>query len=348
MTRRNVKRLALRIVLGTAVVGLLAAGIGYWIIFGSNTADFDGGRSVYIDRDASLESVVDSLVLAGVLADPTRFTAVARATGWGSQIKAGHYRFDEGQSTYSILQTLRRGLQAPVRVVIPPGSRPEVVAAVVAREMEFSPDDFLAALADDSLASELGTDTLHLFGYMLPETYNFYWLNDATTVVRRVKEFADKLIKDADTKDVHGLDLSPDEVITMASIVEWESDLNEEKPTIAGVYMNRLRDGWRLDADPTIQFAVLEREGQKRRLYFRDYDIDHPYNTYTKGGLPPGPVTNPSPTSIRAVLAPGDHRFYFFVAYGDGSHVFSRTLREHNRAAAEYRRRLRERANSTG
>jgi UPF0755 protein len=143
-------------------------------------------------------------------------------------------------------------------------------------------------------------------------------------------------------------DLTPDEVLRMASIVEWESHHEPEKPTVAGVYLNRLHDGWPLQADPTVQYAVMQSEGQKRRLLYSDYQIDHPYNTYNYRGLPPGPVNNPSPSSINAVLHPEAHKYYFFVAKGDGTHLFSRTLREHNRNAQEYYRLMRQRRAGAG
>ena len=111
-----------------------------------------------------------------------------------------------------------------------------------------------------------------------------------------------------------------------------------EKPTIAGVYFNRIRNKWKLDADPTVQYAIMKREGDKRRLYFKDYKIDDPYNTYKYRGLPPGPITNPSLSSIQSVLKPEDHNYFFFVAKGDGQHMFSRTLSEHTRKAQEYYR----------
>jgi UPF0755 protein len=132
-------------------------------------------------------------------------------------------------------------------------------------------------------------------------------------------------------------------VLNLAAIVEWEAHLEEEKPRIAGVYLNRLRAGWPLQADPTVQYALLQIEGQKRRLLFRDYQIDHPYNTYRVQGLPPGPITNPSPTSIQAVLNPEQHDYFYFVAKGDGGHLFSRTLAEHNRAAEAYYALMRQR-----
>jgi UPF0755 protein len=130
----------------------------------------------------------------------------------------------------------------------------------------------------------------------------------------------------------------------MASIVEWEARLEEEKPRIAGVYLNRLRIGMRLQADPTVQFALMQVEGGRmRRLLFRDYEFQHPFNTYLYGGLPPAPINNPSPSSIHAVLDPEPHDYLYFVARGDGGHTFSRTLSEHNRAARDYRTMMRER-----
>ncbi len=320
-------------------LGLAAAGVGYWLVFGPNTADYEGARGVKIPRGASFAEVADSLAAGGVIASRQRLEWVGRATGWADQVKAGYYRFESGASNYDILDTIRKGLQSPVKVTIPPGTRPEVVAAVAAREMAFPADSFRAALRDTALARSLGTDTTHLFGYLLPETYQFYWLAPPEQVIRKAKESFDRLYAaEADSQSV-----SAEEALRLASIVEWETGIAEEKPRIAGVYLNRLRDGWPLQADPTVQYAVMEREGQKRRLLFEDYDIAHPYNTYGYRGLPPGPLTNPSPSSVRAVLQPEEHGYFYFVATGEGGHIFSRTLSEHNRAAERYYKRMRER-----
>jgi UPF0755 protein len=178
---------------------------------------------------------------------------------------------------------------------------------------------------------------------MMPETYHFYWLNDAPSVIKKVKESFDTFYSEEIAAKAEQLGLTKKEVVTLASIVEWEAHVNEEKPRVAGVYLNRLRGNWPLQADPTVQYAVIEREGQKRRLLYEDYDIQHPYNTYKFAGLPPGPITNPSPSSIRAVANAEEHDYMYFVARGDGSHTFSRTLAEHNRAAQEYYRLMRER-----
>ncbi|GAB5521148.1 MAG: endolytic transglycosylase MltG [Rhodothermales bacterium] len=331
--------LGLLLVLGGAV----AAGAGYWMLQSPNTPDFEGERSVKIPRGASFESVVDTLGAQGLLKRPRTFELVAQLTGWGNQIKAGHYVFESGTSNYTFLDRLRKGLQDPIRLTVPPGTRPEVVARVLAKQMTFTPEAFMAALNDPTFAAELDTDTTHLFGYMMPETYFMYWLTDERSVISKIKRTTDDYFDAERRAKAERAGLTVDEVLNVASIVEWETSLRDEKAKVAGVYLNRLRDGWKLDADPTVQYAVLQQEGAKRRLFFRDYRIEHPYNTYLRRGLPPGPVTNPSPSSIDGVLDAEDHGYYFFVATGDGGHTFSRTLSEHNRAAQAFYRTMRER-----
>jgi UPF0755 protein len=328
---------------GVFGTGLLMAGLlGVFALMG-NTPDFEGKRGVKIPRSATFAAVVDSLTAGGLLQNRASFVTLASLTGWRRQIKAGYYTFEAGASNYTLLNTLRKGLQSPIRLTIPPGTRPSVLAAVLAKEMTFSRQEVLAALKDPAFARELGTDTTHLFGYMLPETYFFYWLTDARTVLRKVQEAAEQYLRKRLPGDGVPQGLNPDQVLNLAAIVEWEAHLEDEKPRIAGVYLNRLRAGWPLQADPTVQYALLQIEGQKRRLLFRDYQIDHPYNTYRVQGLPPGPITNPSPTSIQAVLNPEQHDYFYFVAKGDGGHIFSRTLAEHNRAAEAYYALMRQR-----
>jgi UPF0755 protein len=322
------------------VVGL-GAGVGGTVLFGPNTGPYEGTRDLVVPEDASLSQTVDSLRAEGILVSPTTFRFVARATGWGSQIKPGHYRVAAYTSNYRLLDMLRRGLQAPLRLTIPPGSRPETVATVVGRRLEMDANAFLRALRDTSLARELGTTPERLFGYMMPETYEFYWQAPPETVVRRVKQSFDRFYERELAAGADSLGLTKREVVTLASIVEWEALYDGEKPTIAGVYLNRLDEGWRLQADPTIQYVLLDTKGERTgRVLYRDLEIDHPYNTYQNGGLPPGPITNPSPSSLRAAVAPEQHEYFYFAADGSGRHTFSRTLREHNRAAERYHREL--------
>ena len=329
---------------GLLLVGGIGIGVGGLVVFGPNTTP-DTPQSVLLPRDVTLDTAIDSLQAEGVLASAATFRFLATVTGWGEQIKSGHYRVRGGVSNYHLLDRLRRGLQDPVRLTIPPGTRPETMAKVVGRRLELSPGAFRSALRDTSLARELGTTPSQLFGYLLPETYEFYWQTDARRVVRRIKEAFDRYYERRLAAGADSLGLTKREVVTLASIVEWEALLDDEKPMISGVYLNRLRDGWRLQADPTIQYVLLQTEGERtRRVLYEDLEIDHPYNTYQIRGLPPGPITNPSPSSLRAVVAPTQHDYYYFAATGDGGHTFSRTLREHNRAANEYQRQLEQRA----
>ncbi len=324
-------------------VAAIAGGTGYWIVFMPNTVGYDGARGVKIPRGATLEEVADSLESNEILRSRATFEMVASWTGWGDQVKAGYYTFESGASNYRLLDVIRKGLQSPIQLTIPPGTRPEVVAAVAGSRMAFSSGEFAQALQDTALAARLQTDVAHLFGYMMPETYNFYWLNDAPTVVSKVKQQFDSFYEREISDKADSLGLNKEQVAALAAIVEWETGINEEKPRVAGVYLNRLRIGMALQADPTVQYAVMEKEGQKRRLLYEDLQVDHPFNTYRHAGLPPGPITNPSPSSIRAVVNPERHDYLYFVAKGDGSHTFSRTLAEHNRAAQQYYELMRER-----
>jgi UPF0755 protein len=197
--------------------------------------------------------------------------------------------------------------------------------------MAFKKEDFLQALSDSSLAQELGADTTHLFGYLMPNTYGAYWLNGPERIIRRAKVQFDQFWTEERAARADSLGLTKDEVVTLASIVQWETGLQDELPTMAGVYVNRLEEGMPLQADPTVQYAVIQKEGEKRRLMNADYEIDHPYNTYQIPGLPPGPVTNPSERALEAVLNRERHDYLYVVATGRGGHRFNETLREHNR-----------------
>lgn len=322
-----------------AVAGLL----GFWVMFAPNTPRFEGPRSVKIPPGASFRQATDSLEAAGLLSSRRSFELAAVATGWARQIKPGHYRFQAGASNFTMLDRIRKGRQDPIRVMIPPGVRPHVLAAVLQRDLDLDAREFLDALRDPELAADLGTDTLHLFGFMRPNSFDIYWTSTPRAVVRRLKTEWNRFWTDERQRKADNLGLSKEQVLVLASIVEWEARVADERPRIAGVYLNRLlgrtRAGrMRLQADPTVQFAVMQTEGGRmRRLFYVDYAIDHPFNTYRIDGLPPGPITNPSEGSIDAVLNAEEHDYLYMVARGDGTHVFSRTLAEHNRAVAAFR-----------
>ncbi len=318
------------------LAAFLVAALGGYVVFGPNTPGYEGARGVKIPPGSTFGATLDSLDAAGVVASRRSFALLAGATGWRDQIKAGYYEFEAGASNYDLLMTLRRGLQTPIRVRIPAGTRVERIAEVGGRDMAFGPDGFLRALESDSLAAAVGLDRAHVLGVLVPDTYFFFWLTPPDKVVAKIKDNFDKIIRQ-NGPPPDGL--SAEDVATLASIVEWETAVESEKPRVAGVYLNRLRIGMPLQADPTVQYGIQEVEGQKRELFVRDYGLAHPYNTYAYRGLPPGPVTNPTASSIKAVLKPEKHDYLYFVASAalDGHHAFGRTLAEHNRNVQAFR-----------
>ncbi len=324
-----------KLLIAAVLLTLVIAAGGAWIIWGPNA--LPGERGVYLTERGDVDATVDSLKTAGVLASATSFRAFAAATGWGDQIKPGYYEFETGGSNFDLLGRLRRGEQTALRVTIPPGTTMGRLARVISQPFAFDSTDFRDAMRDPELLGELGVTEEQAIGVLLPETYFAFWLSSPQTIIRKAHDAFENIVGDGTET------LSPIDVATVASIVEWESQFKPERGHIAGVYLNRLRIGMRLQADPTVQYGLLEIEGKRRRLLFVDYELDHPYNTYRINGVPPGPLTNPSPSSLRAVLNPDATDDLYFVASPalDGTHEFSRTLSEHNRKADQYRAALR-------
>lgn len=331
------------LLLALVVLTVLGLALGAWLAFLPNTPDFEGTRSVRIPAGSSFDAAVDSLERAGLLDSRLSFAAFGTLTGWRRQVKPGHYLFEDGASNWALLDKIRKGLQDPVRITIPPGIRPAVFAAILRRDLGTDSAAVVQALRSPALAESLGTDAAHLFGHMRANTFDIFWTTDAETAIRRIHAWYDRFWTDERRAKADSLGLTPDEVVTLASIVEWEARVPEERPRIAGVYLNRLfgrtaAGTMRLQADPTVQYALMQAGGgPMRRLLFADYRVPSPYNTYLIDGLPPGPITNPSESSIDAVLDAEEHDLLYFVADGSGGHRFSRTAAEHGRAAAEWR-----------
>ncbi len=329
------------LLLGLVVLALVGALFGAWLAFLPNTTG-DGPASVRLPEGTDFEAALDSLEAAGALGSRTSMALFGRITGWGEQVKTGHYAIEPGMSNWATLDKIRKGLQDPIRITIPGGLTPERFGRVLERQLGTDSAAVVAALADPELAEQLGTDPAHLFGHMRANTYDVLWTTDARRAVSRIHEWHDRFWTDEKRAQAEALGLTPDEATTLASIVQWEAQKPEERPTIAGVYLNRLlgrtpAGRMRLQADPTVQYALMETDGgPMRRLLFRDYAFDHPYNTYQIDGLPPGPINNPSDDAIDAVLAGGEGDFLYFVADGTGGHDFSRTVGEHNAKARRW------------
>lgn len=273
----------------------------------------------------------------GLIDYPRAFALYARIKGAGRDLKAGHYRFRVGQSWGEILGALRSGELVTVPLTIPEGFTLREIAPRIAELSGLPADSVRAFLENPALAEQLGVPGPTLEGYLFPETYRFSEGLEVAAIVRELVARYRSFWGPRERALADSLELSEREVVTLASIVEEETRRGEERPRIAGVYLNRLRIGMLLQADPTVQYALGE---PKPRLLFRDIDsvADHPYNTYVQPGLPPGPIASPGEASLRAVLEPEEHDFLFFVARPDGSHVFTRTAREHVNAINRIRR----------
>lgn len=288
-----------------------------------------------VSRGMSLQQIADSLQQTGIIPDRGKFLLAARIVERNRPLKAGKYAITPGHSLMDLLSLLRSGKSMEERVTLPEGKTSEEYAAILQRELALDETEFLRLVSDSSFARELGIDAPRLEGYLYPNTYNVYWGATLREVVAMLVREFQRQVDDSLRLRIAASGLTLHEMVTLASIIEGEAVIDSERAIISAVYHNRLQAGILLQADPTIQFIV---PGPPRRLLFRDLDIDSPYNTYRYPGLPPGPVNNPGIKSIRAAVQPAREKYLYFVARGDGSHVFSHTLQQHLHAKAEFDR----------
>lgn len=310
---------------------IAAAGCG-------GNAEGDGPvQRVRVPPGASFSAVADSLESRDVLGSTTWLRLYARLTGAAGDVQAGTYEFREGAGYRKVLRDLTEGRVASDRLVVPEGWDIMRIAPVLAGILDEPPDSLMAYMLDTATAARFGVPGPTLEGYLYPATYLVHAGTSADTVIASmVREHMRRWTPERQAL-ADSAELSHREVVTLASIVEKEARVRDEMPTIAAVYRNRLDIGYPLQADPTVQYALGEH--QNRLLYGHIERVaDHPYNTYTQPGIPPGPIGSPTGGAIDAVLDPADVNYLYFVARPDGSHVFNRHLVDHNRAKAEIRR----------
>lgn len=289
-----------------------------------------------VPAGASFGEVVDTLERRGIVARAGLFTLYARARGADREIRAGRYTLTEGSSWNEVIRTLTRGEVMTVPVTIPEGFTLAQMAPRIAEITQVRVDSVRSYLAGEELAEELQLPGPTVEGYLFPDTYRFTPGTSVSTVVRTMVDRYRSIWTPERRERLAAMDLTERELVTLASIIQAEARHVDEMPLISGVYHRRLDLGWLLQADPTVLYAL---GGPRERLLYAAIDsvADNPYNTYTQGGLPPGPIAAPGERAIDAALAPeGD--YLYFVARPDGSHVFTRSLADHNRAKAESQR----------
>lgn len=331
-----------RAVLVIASVLGLGLATGAFVIHRAVHGERPGGAmpvDFVVPEGATLDAVARAMVEAGLVDRAWKLKLAARLGGGDRAIRAGEYRLDPGASAATLLETLCSGRQRTRAVTLPEGRRLEWTVAVLADSLGLDPER-LRALAEDPLPEwreRLGLpEGRSLEGYLYPETYRFVRGLQPATVVETLLRELQKVLVDSVRVRMQERRMDLHRVLTLASIVEAEATVDHERPKVAAVYLNRLREGWKLEADPTVAYA-LGKEGQ--RLTYGDLQTESAYNTYRNPGLPPGPINSPGRASILAVLwpEPGFDAMYF-VADGAGGHRFSRTWPEHREAVRQYRR----------
>lgn len=288
-------------------------------------------------EQATLTELTELMLNADIVFDQEELGWVADRRQFRT-FRPGRYVLSGPSGYDALLGRINRGEEDPLRVVIHAGQTYELFFRRVSNQLRFDADELRSVMRDTLfIREELELEPHLLFGRMIPNTYEMFWTTTPEGFVRRMLNEFDRAVSPLQEAIAeHRFDL--DQIVTMASIVELEARFDVEKPTIAGLYQNRLNRRMRLQADPTVNYAL----GRRGRLTVADYRFEHPYNTYRINGLPPGPITNPAMSSIRAVLNPVEHNYLFMVATPEGYHRFTSTYAEHQREVANWRRWLRE------
>lgn len=335
MARRAALLLAsLAILAGVAAVG--------WLVWASRPPASPGTApvEVVVQPGSAVRAIGRRLDEEGVIRSALLFELWLRGRGDAGAIQAGTYRLPRDRALPAVVDMLVGGETVLVEVTVPEGLRLEQVAGIVARALGADSAAFVAAATDSLLADSLEVPAPTLEGYLFPETYH---VDPSTTARGMARIMTDQFhsVFDAGWRArAESLGYTVGEIVTLASIVEKEARVPEERRTIAGVFWNRLEKGMRLEADPTVQYAL---GGHRERVLYRDLEVDSPYNTYRNVGLPPGPIASPGRPALEATLYPDSVPYLFFVATGEGGrHTFSETLAEHERKRRETRMRAAE------
>jgi len=329
-SRRRIVRLA-----GLAFAAVVAVG-GWqlWSELGGDATATPADR-VVIPKGSSVRAAASILSKAGVIESPRLFRWFASATGRARAIKPGRYQFARRSSYGEVLDVLVEGRGVRYTVTIPEGYDVRDIAPLIAKALSVSEDSVRAAVTDTAWKRRLNVPAPTLEGYLFPATYSFADGTSAREAVVMMLERFETAWKPEWNDRLQDLAISRHTAMTMAAIVEKEARKAEERPIIAAVYWNRVKKGMKLQADPTVQFAL---PSHVDRVLYKDLEVDSRYNTYKYAGLPPGPIASPGEASIAASLSPADVPYLFFVAHPDGHHEFRTTFAEHSKAIALVKR----------
>ncbi|HVI48261.1 MAG TPA: endolytic transglycosylase MltG [Chitinophaga sp.] len=328
------------------IAACLAAGALVYVsyrVFGPNTKAFGDSRYFYVRTGSTYANVLEGLEDQGIVRNRNSFNWVAQQLDYPSRVKAGRYKIARGMSNFEIVKMLRSGKQSPVTLVINKLRTKDDFIRKVSTSLEADSTALRALMQDQVYLRQFGLDTNMVMCAVVPNTYEFYWNTSAENVFKKLEKEREEFWTDERKEKARALGLTPNQVTVLASIVDEESNKLDEKPFIASVYLNRYRKGMRLQADPTVKFAL--QDFALKRIREGHTQFDSPYNTYRYSGLPPGPICTPSEKTLNAVLNTPETDYLYFCARADfsGYHAFAATYEEHLVNAKKYQAELNKR-----
>lgn len=326
------------IIVAIATLAILA----YRYIGANNVNVPENGKSLFIYKNMKYNDVLDSLYSKDIIINQKSFEVICNLKKYPELVKAGHYLISPKMSNIDIVNMLRSGSQKPVDITFNNIRTIEDLAGHLAKHTESDSLDYIKILSDNEYLKEYNLNKETVLTHFIPNTYQVYWTISPKMLMKKMDK-ENKLFWETRKKKANKLGMTTKEVYILSSIVEKETHVFNERKMIAGVYLNRLKRRMRLQADPTVVFAL--KAFDKKRVLIKDTQFDSPYNTYKYRGLPPGPIYMPSVSAIDAVLNHTKHKYYYFCAdpQNIGLHLFARSLRDHNKNARKYHRMLNKR-----
>lgn len=325
-----------------AAIGvILVIALPFYFFFRS-VSTLDETHYLYIDADDTQDSVINKIKPIALPTSMAGLQTLLRHAGYKDHIKTGRYAIKPGEGAITIFRHLRSGQQESLHLTIPEVRTMDRLAAVLGKRLMIDSATIASALYSQEVTTKLGYDTCTIAAMFIPNTYDIYWNISIDGLLERMQKEHDRFWNADRKAKAAQIQLTPNEVATLASIIDEETANNAEKPMIAGMYMNRLKENMPLQADPTIKFAL--KDFALKRIYNKLLKVDSPYNTYVHEGLPPGPIKIASIKGTDAVLNHVNHDFLYMCAKEDfsGTHNFAKTYPEHLKNAAKYTKALNE------
>lgn len=341
---KKFRTVILSLIVFLGITGLFVAILLYIFIFAPNV-DLDDRQSLllHIPTSSNYDDVVQLIEQEGIVSNINSFERLAQRKNYPNRVMPGRYRIQNRMSNNSLINLLRSGEQEPVRLTFTNIRTEEDLAGSIAAQLEVDSLTILNHINDEAMIIAAGLSTPSLKPLFIPNTYEVYWTSNASQLINRMQREYNAFWNESRRELARQIGRSPEEIITLASIVQSETNRIDEMPRIAGVYINRLRINMPLQADPTVVYAIGD--FSINRVLNSHLSFDSPYNTYLYAGLPPGPINLPEPGTIDAVLNYEKHNYLYFSAKPDfsGYHVFARTYSEHLINARRYQQALNER-----